>query len=312
MGRGGRGRYDEGMRRALLAVLLSTVLAAPAGAAVVHLKDGRRVTGTVVGATARDIELFTGGGTTRIPTSDILRVDYEETAPAAPTAAAPAPTVLTPPGRELLYKEDRKQQLGISLGLSIPTGDVDFSAIGGGSASNGDVSAFAGGHYLYSVRPRLAWGFGVEYLARGPTDSPGLLASADSSVSGGSVVLMGLLKALLAQGDTVQPYVLAGLGAARSWTVIDSQPQPGFVWNDTGTDETRRLVDGRAWTPAGTARLGLEFWPSSPGVFSLEAGWTAMGAAHHGATPAGRALGLSGVSGALHIITIGGRWGWRF
>lgn len=305
MGARGRRRYHQDMRKAL-ALLLAACLAVPAGAATVHLKDGRRLVGTVVSATARDLELFTGSGTTRIPTSDILRVDYEESAapPAVPVAPAPA--------RRLLYQEDRKQQLGIDLGLSIPTGDVDFSAAGGGTASNGDVSASVGGHYLYFPTPRLGWGFGIEYLARGPTNSPGLLTAADSEVSGGSVALLGLLKAVLGRGDTVQPYALAGLGAARSWTVIDSQPRPGFVWSDTGTDEARRLVDGRAWTPAGTARLGLEFWPSSPGVFSLEAGWTAIGAANHGATAAGRAIGLSGVSGAIHIITVGGRWGWRF
>lgn len=309
MGGGRRRRYHSGMRHAL-AVLLAVLLALPAGAATVHLKDGRRLVGTVVSATARDLELFTGGGTTRIPTSEILRVDYEETAPppAAP-AAAPAPV---PAPRALLYKEDRRHQLGLDLGLSIPTGDVDFSAVGGGTASNGDVSGAVGGHYLYFPTARLGWGFGVEYLARGPTNSPGLLPAADSEVSGGSVALLGLLKWMLGSGETVQPYALAGLGAARSWTVIDSQPRPGFVWSDTGTDEARRLVDGRAWTPAGTARLGLEFWPSSPGVFSVEAGWTAVGAAHHGATAAGRAIGLSGVSGAIHIITIGGRWGWRF
>lgn len=295
--------------RSAPAFLLAVCLALPAGAATVHLKDGRRLVGTVVSATARDLELFTGGGTTRIPTSDILRVDYEETAP----APAPAPAGAPVPSRQLLYKEEpARQQLGIDLGLSIPTGDVDFASVGGGTASNGDVSASVGGHYLYFPRPRLGVGFGVEYLARGPTSSPGLLPAADSEVSGGSVALMGLLKWILAFGDTVQPYVLAGLGTARSWTVVDSQPRPGFVWSDTGTDETRRLVDGRAWTPAGTARLGLEFWPASPGVFGIEAGWTAIGAANHGATAAGRAIGLSGVSGAIHIITVGGRWGWRF
>lgn len=294
--------------RLALAVVLVACLALPAGAATVHLKDGRRLVGTVVSATARDVELFTGGGTTRIPVSDILRVEYEEAMPSPPAPSAGAPL----PERRLLYQEDRRQQLGIDLGLTIPTGDVDFASVGGGTASNGDVSASAGGHYLYFAKPRLGVGFGVEYLARGPTNSPGLLPAADSEVSGGSVALLGLLKCILAFGDTVQPYVLAGLGTARSWTVIDSQPRPGFVWSDTGTDEARRLVDGRAWTPAGTARLGLEFWPASPGVFSLEAGWTAIGAAHHGATPAGRAIGLSGVSGAIHVITVGGRWGWRF
>jgi hypothetical protein len=309
------GGYDVGMRPALAAVLMSALLAAPAGAATVYLRDGRRVTGTVVSATARDLELFTGSSTTRIPVSDISRVDYGEDAPPpAPPAPAPAPAPAPsrPASRDLLWKEDRAQQLGIDLGLSIPTGDVDFSGAGGGTASNGDVSVSAGGHYLYFPRPRLGWGASVEYLSRGPTVSPGLLPAADSTVSGGSVALLGILKLILAPSETVQPYVLAGLGAARSWTVVDSQPRPGFVWSDTGTDEARRLVDGRAWTPAGTLRLGLDFWPSSPGVFGIEAGWTAVGAATHQATNEGRALGVQGVSGPLNIITIGGRWGWRF
>lgn len=301
MGRRGPPGYHGGMRPVSRAALLALLLASPCGAATVHLRDGRRLTGTVVSATARDLELFMGGSTLRLRASDILRVDYGEDIP--PAGAPP---------REASWREERKQQLGIDLGLSIPLGDVDFAPAGGGSASNGDVSASAGGHYLYFDRPRLGLGFAVEYLARGPTDSPGLLNSADSSVRGGSVALLGIMKYILKPGEPVQPFLLAGIGAARNWTIVDSQPSPGFVWNDTGTDETRRLVDGRAWAPAGTLRAGLDFWASSPAVFSLEAGWTVIGGANYAATQAGRAIGLSGVSGTVQIVTVGGRWGWRF
>lgn len=299
------------MKRALLAAFLLAALGSSSRGATVHLRDGTKVVGTVVGATARDLEVFTGGGTTRIPTASILRVDYDEAA--APAPAAPAqPATVTKAPRETLWKEDRSQQLGFNLGLSIPVGDVDFAPIGGGSGANGDVSAAFGGHYFYFPSQRFGWGFGVDYLSRGPTSSPGLLASAESSTSGGSVTLMGLAKIILKRGEAVQPYLLAGLGAARTWTTIDSQPNPGFVWDDTSTDEARRLIDGRAWGPAGTARVGLDFWPEAAGVFSLEAGWTGIGGATYSATPQGRAIGLSGVSTSVSIVTVGGRWGWRF
>src|SRR5689334_3018076 len=50
--------------------------AASVDAATIYLKDGSQLKGTVVGATARDVDLYTQDGTLHISTDRILRVDY--------------------------------------------------------------------------------------------------------------------------------------------------------------------------------------------------------------------------------------------
>lgn len=318
------------MKTKTLALLLLLGIAAPARAATVYLKDGSRLQGTVVSATARDIQLHTPDGLLRISADRISRIDYAESeAPppqAPPQAPAPAPTpvpVPAPfpprrPGRlrwryeETPSLEDRRQAFSLNLGLAAPLSGVDFSSIGGGSGSNGGPGPLLGAQYVYYLNQRLGLGADFGFFGRGGTDSPSLVLSADTSVSGGSLLLLGVLRYALLPRGPARPYVLAGLGAHRSSTQIDATPIPGFAWSDTGTAETRRLVDGSSWGLASTLRLGMDFHYLDPAFFSFELGWLGLQGADAPATAAGRALGLSGVSGPLHVFIVGGRWGWRF
>lgn len=90
--------------------------------------------------------------------------------------------------------------------------------------------------------------------------------------------------------------------------------RPSGNWADTGTHETRRLIDDASWTPAASARLGvdLDVDALAPGVVTLEAGWTGLASARYGATPQGQKLGLGGISGPLNVVTFTARYGWRF
>ena len=298
--------------------LLLAISAASARADTVVLKGGGRLEGKVVSSTSREVVLDTSQGRVSVDAARVERIDYAQTAP--PAAVAPPPAAVPPPPRyqasrparrEPLF-EPRTQSLSLDLGLAAPLSSIDFSAIGGGRANNGDLGSLIGLQYLYQSSPRTGWGLEVKYYDRSATDSPGLVPNSFAHVSGDSLLLLGDLKYSLTDEGSVRPYVLLGAGAHYTSTTVDARPNPGFVWSDTLTNEGRRIVDGSVWGPALSVRLGLDFMFAEPNVFGLEAGWTGLANAAYRTTAQGQALGLSGSSGMLNFFTLAGRWGWSF
>lgn len=205
-----------------------------------------------------------------------------------------------------------RNMVSLGVGVNVPANGVDFHSIpGGGTASNGDAGVQFGAQYLYFVTPRLGAGLNLDYFYRTYTDSPGLFPAANSSVSGDTLLILGILRYTLIDDGWFKPFVLAGAGGARNSTTVDVR---AFKWADTGTNETRRLVDDTQWAPAATLRAGLDFKVDTfaPGLVTFEAGWTGLASERYRATAPGQAQGLSGVSGPLNIITFTARYGWRF
>lgn len=300
------------MRRAILAVVI-VLWAVSADAAVVFMKDGGRLEGTVLRRSDGELVLQTASGVVRIPADKIQSV---ESAPAPAPPPPPLPT-FPPASAPRRLSDDElfgpsRQMFSLAFGLAAPLSSVDFSAIGGGSMRNGDVGPLLGLQYLRSLSPRLAVGGEFQYAARSEAFSQGLLTNSQTGVFGDTVLFLGELKYSLSARRGTRPYVLVGAGPGFNSTVIDARPNFGFVWSDTGTDERRRLIDGSAWGLAATARLGVDFDVSPSNVFSLEGGWTGLTGERYGATAQGQALGLSGVAAPLSYFTLAARFGWRF
>ncbi|HEX4048375.1 MAG TPA: hypothetical protein VH309_11100 [Elusimicrobiota bacterium] len=285
--------------RALAAALLLAAGAASARAAVVTLKDGGILLGNVVGQTSDAVELATPEGNLHIAVDRIQRIDYSEAElPAAKGAAGGA-------------KAPRAQLLSLGFGLIQPVSRIDFHPIGGGSADDGGFGAQLGAQYVRTIAPRLGAGFDVDYFDRSGTVSPRLYPSGTASVGGDSWVMMGILRYSLTDHGRARPFLLAGAGGAYNTTTVDVRPA---VWADTSTHETRRLIDDAAWVPAASIRAGVDVNIDSldPGVLTFEVGWTGLASARYAATPQGAALGLSGVSGPLNILSFTARYGFRF
>ncbi|MBI2789536.1 MAG: hypothetical protein HYX59_12720 [Elusimicrobia bacterium] len=306
------------MKAAWAAVLLLLAAAAPpagaaaappAGAAVVRLKDGASLEGTVISSDARELVIRTPAGPRRIDAALVRSVEYEAATPAGPT---PSPPPAAPPSEP--WRSGDKNIASFGFGLAAPLSHVDFHAVGGGHANEGDLGPLLSVRYLRSATSRLAAGLDLEYLHRPATVSPGLLPLADSSVSGDNLLMLAVARWHLIDHGSVRPYLLGGAGASRSWTRIESAPIRGFAWTDTGTDEARRLVDDSVWAFAAAARLGVDFdWEfADPAVIGLEAGWTALESRTYGATRSGRDLGLTSVSSRLNLFTLAARWSWRW
>lgn len=291
----------------LLLFLLASA-APPAGAAVVRLKDGGRIEGSVISATPQEVVIQTAGGSRRIDAALVQTIEYE------PSALPPAPSKFSPGWSGEPYLPAAGRNLfSFGLGLAAPLSDVDFGSIGGGSASNGDFGPLLGVRYLRAVTNRLAAGLDLDYLHRAGTNSPGLLPLANSSVSGDNLLILALARWYLIERGFARPYLLGGAGVSRSWMRVEAEPIRGFAWTDTNTDESRRLVDDSAWALAATARLGIDFnWDvTDPAVFGIEAGWTALKSRRYGATRSGQDLGLDSVTGRLNLFTLATRWSWR-
>ena len=220
-------------RRLFLAAFMGFIITVPGQAAVVYLRDGSRIEGTVVGATALEIEVYTSNGPVQVQTSRLLRIDYAGGEAPAPYPApqpgygAPAPSPVM--GRP---KDLGRQVFSMELGMAAPLSNVDFSAAGGGSDSNGNPGILLGTQYTYSLDPHLGTGISLEYFNRSGTLSSNLVPNAGTSVYGDSLLFLGILKySLVAEGDT-KPFIMAGAGAHRTSTRIDAMPDLGFSWSD--------------------------------------------------------------------------------
>lgn len=182
--------------------------------------------------------------------------------------------------------------------------------LGGGTADNGDLGVQFLGQYAYALTPRLSAGVEGSYASRTGTLSTRLYPAADARVAGDAWLMLGLLHYSPWERGKARAFVELGAGGAWNRTTIDVRPS---VWADTGTRETRRVVDDDAWTPAAAVRLGVDLEPAAlDGFMRFEVGWTGLARSSYGATPRGQALGLSGVRGALHMVSFGVRHGWRF
>lgn len=202
-----------------------------------------------------------------------------------------------------------RRMVSIGLGLAEPVSKVHFGSVGGGSADNGDLGVRLGAQYVHFLSPRLGAGVEADYVSRSGTLSTRLYPAADASVRGDAWLMLALLRYSFLDDGAARPFVLLGAGGAWNKTIVDVKP-----WADTGTRETRRLIDDSAWTPAASARLGvdLDLDAAAPGFVTLEAGWTGLARAGYAATPRGQAQGLGGVRALLSFVSFTARYSFRF
>ena len=290
-------------------VLLLAALALPARGAVVYLKDGSHVKGTVVAATALDLTLSIPEGTLTISSDQIDRVDYSEASGTPPPPASEEPQAPPSEPAPEPRTEDYRQLVSPTFGFAGPLNNVNA---GGQSLQNGYAGGMTGVQYLYFLTKRLAAGVDLTYFNRAQTDGQAFLANTVARVSGDTTLMMAVLRYELKDAGHVRPFILAGAGGGYSTLAIDARPVFGAVWSDTGTAEYRRVVDGSAWRPGATLRAGLDFAYFRRMLITGEIGWTGLAGARYAATTQGQALGLGDATGPTNALVFAARWGWRF
>lgn len=274
----------------MFGLLVALLLAAPSSAAVIAVKGGGFLQGTIISRSATEIVVQTEHGPRSIATEQVLSVAEDA------------------PG----YSDAGASEVSIGLGIGVPLDELGFGSFGGGRAGNGALGPLVGLEYLQPSGPRLSWGAAFEYFHRGGSESPSGVPLAVTSVGGDTLLLLASAKLFPTAARTVRPFLKLGLGGHRTTTNVDVTPLGGFVWGDTATGETRRFARGAAWGLAARAVLGLDMDLADPTFFTFEAGWLGLHNAAYEATPAGRAAGYAGAKPILDSFLIAGRWGWRF
>ena len=108
------------------------------------------------------------------------------------------------------------------------------------------------------------------------------------------------------------PYLLAGAGAHSTSLKVVSTPFFGYGWSDSGTTETRTLVDSRKLGGAAKAQVGLDV---SLGDSATLGGYAALhlaGSTTYAPTRSGTAVGLTGLKGGYTAVSYGLNAGARF
>lgn len=301
--------------------ILSALLilsAASARAEVIYLREGGSIIGRVTSSDGTTIVVRTANGTIRIPQSKVDRIDYGtgRSAESAPAPAAPPPPVRS--ARTERYYGDPgpigegSRLLSFGLGFANPLGTIDFSQIrGGGSDRIGALGAEMDFRAIYMTSPYLGFGFGTALMIPGDENSTALIPNTSTDLSGGSAIFEGLFHWIINPNDPARVHVTGGLGFHVSSLTADSTPLPGFHWSDTGSFETRRLIDDSDAGFAGSLHAGVDF-PINPALtIGGETGfyWTDYS---YKPTSTGQYMGLSGVSGNNRFWTLSGRLTWRF
>ena len=81
------------------------------------------------------------------------------------------------------FDRQGRHEISPLLGMNYPTGEVNFSSIGGGSSKMGSSGFMGGFQYLYNIKPRFAIGAETAFLNRGEVESSTLIPRAISTIS---------------------------------------------------------------------------------------------------------------------------------
>jgi hypothetical protein len=199
----------------------------------------------------------------------------------------------------------------VSINAASLTSATQIQGING----HDDISAPGlsyGMSYLHRVTPHLAIGIQGEALLPGDRTSQVLITNNNTTTHFQSFDALAAARVQFGSGK-LRPYLMGGVGAYTSYMNINSRPKPGFVWADTGGNDTRTLVDSQASGFVGAFQAGLDYDLSASmrlgGFFS----YRHLGTATYAVTDDARAaLQINGVSGSYDAIMFGGELAGRF
>lgn len=261
----------------------------------------------VVASTAED------GLVMRLPRRSIAQIGPE----AEPVAVAPADTAPSAPPSDVWKTEPRLDsealsstrlnEFSINLGGFVPLSRLTLQ---GTDAVAGYGAAF-GAQYLRDVTSAAAVGVGIERLNGGSHNSDTLLANANTASQTESTVALLLGRYSINEGS-FRLHVLGGVGIQETNLQINSAPQPGYTWTDTGTTETRTMVNSTQSTAALMLQPGFDAYLSDAVWVGAGLAYYYLGAATYDATPAAQKFGLSNVHGSLAGVQLTANLNLRF
>lgn len=173
-------------------------------------------------------------------------------------------------------------------------------AVPGGSASGSSY----GFRFLHDESYCLSLGLDVDLMKPKDTSLDSLLPNTKTKRSMASSSVLGVARIGQNEGD-LRPYFLLGFGVHFTNVRIEGAPAAGFGWADTGTTEKRTLMDADGRALAIKISGGADYAVNDNFLAGLFLAFNSMGGATYDFTEQGKALGLTGKSGAMTAITFG-------
>jgi|GEM_PF-5337854 len=115
-----------------------------------------------------------------------------------------------------------------------------------------------GAQLLLRQSPHFYFGLEFERLTGGKNSSPTLKDIFADNADFDSAEIMAIERISTSEGK-VRPYAIGGVGLEAATIRINGSPQAGHVWPDTGTTETRNLVNSFQRAPAFTFQIGFDY-----------------------------------------------------
>lgn len=208
--------------------------------------------------------------------------------------------------------------LSLNVGAGIPISNVDVSnvcsgGVCGGKEKAGSTGLSIGGQYLYNLREDIGIGVDVNYFGSGDKTSSTFIPRGESTLSSKMTTVLAVYKYTFTTKGAVWPYVIAGLGFGSSNLKVDAKPAAGFVWADTGTAETRSMMDSTKTVFASAIGLGMDIPINQRIALGGEVRWVGCGSANYDSTQAAKSgFGVNGVDGSLNQVLVTAKVGYKF
>jgi opacity protein-like surface antigen len=207
-------------------------------------------------------------------------------------------------------------------------GDYMFQIYSGGAALGGryhqpgvnkdeqnyaDGAGVIGGQFLYYIldNPCLAVGVDVSHAGFDSHKSGQLLTNRNTQSSADSTVGVFVARLVYPKGR-IRPYIQGGLGVHHTSLTLEGTPINSPGWQDTGTMETRPLVDDGHVGPAIEGAIGVHVYVTER--FFVGAEYKVLDLVGKDFTPtaAGRLEGLATPAGSTTESAIGLMLGFGF
>lgn len=199
-------------------------------------------------------------------------------------------------------------QIEFNLGRGSP---LSFIQAGGSSDRAGSRGTEWSADFLHQANPRLYWGLGGGQFRSNDNVSQTFVPNAISTLSARSSTILLLSRTDLSSGSKYVPYMIAGVGWTRHSMLIAAVPETS--WADTGTSESRTLLEKSKDTLGYAYGLGLDYALTDALIIGVEARYQGSLKNTFDFSPAGVAItGQNNVQTSLNTFTASVKVGFKY
>jgi len=165
--------------------------------------------------------------------------------------------------------------------------------------------------FLHESSERVYVGIGGGHFHSGDEVSQTLVPNTDATFSTRMTSILALGRLDLSSNPKLMPYAIVGIGWVRYSLVV--QGVPATSWSDTGTSESRTLVDDAKNTVGYTAGLGVDLAVTDRLYIGIDARYQGAVKQHFDTSAAGQvATGTKELTVPLGAFLLGAKVGVKY